>query len=141
VSKETKARSTQSPEEYGVSAETFIAFWEGSDNADEALEKIRAHGQGLGYPPMPKPIMIARAAKYRSKGVVLRRFKPTLPGPPELDVAGLNDIISKIKAGAPLPPAPQAAPRPARPARPADDSLMSDIEAVLARLKARHAAA
>jgi hypothetical protein len=114
-------RSTAKPSEeptetneYGVDLTTFVTAWESSDNPDEVYQKLVDFAKKANRQPMPKPIIIARAAKYRKNGVKLKKFKTGRPMP-KTDVASANDLINRIRAAQgdivlTASPNPQAAP-------------------------------
>jgi hypothetical protein len=68
---------------YDVTAEEFVRAWQQSSSVDEVAERLK----------MPKPIVLARASKYRQQGVKLKEVRRGNKG---LDVDTLNAIIDEL---------------------------------------------
>jgi hypothetical protein len=70
--------------QYDVSPEAFIRAWQTSQTPQEVADRLK----------MPKPIVLARASKYRREGVTLKKMKK---GPKRtLDVPALNLLIREL---------------------------------------------
>ena len=124
------------PPEYGLDARNFVLFWETAEDADEAHRAMAQFCRDGGHPPIPKPVMIARAAKYRAAGGQLRKFRPGVR-PASVGVADMNAYIAEIRrrmqgGTAPIPSAPE-------PAKPDDDKaeLRAAVREMLAKLKGK----
>lgn len=70
---------------YTISPEQFVRTWQTSKTIAEVGEKLG----------MPKPIVYARAHKYRREGVKLKKMKPERKGM-SIDVDKFNKIIEEI---------------------------------------------
>jgi hypothetical protein len=105
-SEEARQEVPQEANEYGVDLHTFVTAWESSENPDEVYQKLEDVAKVANRQPMPKPIIIARAAKYRKAGIKLKKFKTGRPMP-KADVFEANRLIDQIrtlKGEVPLPP-------------------------------------
>lgn len=83
--------------DYGVDPEIFVAVWEKCQTVDEVFEKLAEASKKLGRPPMPKPIIIARASNYRDAGVPLKKMRRT--DARTIDTEKLKGIIAQIHGG------------------------------------------
>ena len=138
----TKARAgrpkREAPPEYGLDMKSFVLLWETSEDADQAHKAMADFCRAGGHPPIPKPIMIARAAKYRAAGGKLRRFRPGIR-PASVGVADMNAYIAEIRQrmqGGQVPVPAPAAPRPAKPAVD-HDQVQAAVKEMLAKLKGK----
>lgn len=80
--------------DYGIDQWAFVACWQSSDTVDEVCVKLADLAAKAGRDPMPKPVVLARAASYRSSGIHLKMMKRE--NGRSLDVKGLNELIEKI---------------------------------------------
>lgn len=71
---------------YDITPEEFVTAWNSSKNAGEVADKLG----------MPKPLVLARASKYRKAGVKLKEMKRGSGR--RLDVEGLNRLIAELEA-------------------------------------------
>lgn len=85
MKKRTKKKVTvPEKQDYGVTAETFIAAWQTADSLEEVAD----------ITGIPKPVCSARASKYRGDGIKLKRMSRRSSR--ALDVDSLNRLIEKI---------------------------------------------
>lgn len=71
---------------YDVTPEEFIEAWQTSKDAQEVADKLK----------MPKPIVFARASKYRKQGINLKDHRSKRGR--GIDVDKLNRLIEDIEA-------------------------------------------
>ena len=118
----------------------FILIWETAEDAEQAHRMMTDFCRTGGHPPIPKPIMIARAAKYRAAGTQLRKFRPGLP-PASETAADMNAYIAEIRRQMQAGTVPTPAPVPPRPARPAvdQDQVREAVKEMLAKLQSKKA--
>lgn len=81
VATDATAVQKRSRKKYNVDGKAFVEAWQSSTSAQEAADKLG----------MPKNIVQARYALYKSRGVDLKRMDR--PSPRKLDVEGLNALI------------------------------------------------
>lgn len=94
--------------DYGVDKQFFIWAWESSDGPDEAHEKLVQYAVERNLPPMPKPVMLARASQYRSEGLELKKHRPGRKGQMAEEVKALNDYIASLRSAVESGKAPKA---------------------------------
>ena len=82
--------------DYGIPPETFAAAWQLSENLTEAHGRLAAIAKAIGRKPMPKPIMMARAARYRKQGRPLKKFPPGPRPRPRSTYDAVKELIDKI---------------------------------------------
>lgn len=113
--------------DYGVDAKTFIAVWEDPRNqtVDDMYEVLAEVAEKLGRPPMPRPIILSRAAEYRAalrkQGVELKKLKKVSPR--DLNVGELADLVKAMQATRP-----QAAPTPTSAGA---EAVLEQVESIL----------
>ena len=116
--------------EYGVDQRTIIHAWETCKTVEEVEQTLAEPSRAAGLPPMPKPIILARASGYRKQGVNLRKFKP---GRKSRQVDEMNRFIADIRAGKPVDlPKPQ---RVAAPPAVDQERVMRTVKEMLERLQ------
>jgi hypothetical protein len=81
-----RKKGTQTRTEYGISQTKFVETWESSNSPEEVAEKLE----------MPKPVVIARASKYRKAGVKLKKMGKKSRR--SIDVEALNRMIDEMRA-------------------------------------------
>jgi transposase len=72
---------------YHVTPEQFVVAWNTAGSAQEAADVLG----------MPRPIVVARAAKYREAGVKLKAMNRGRR--PKLDVDALNRLLEEVGEG------------------------------------------
>src|SRR4051812_10458400 len=85
-----KQPSAEARNDYGVTPEQFVTVWNTSGSLEEAASRLK----------MPAPVAAARASKYRSVGVNLKKM-PRKPRADGLDVEKLNRLIETLPAAPP----------------------------------------
>lgn len=114
--------------DYGIDAETFVTEWEKAESMDDIYEALKAIGEKLGRPPMPKAIILSRASEYRSAKVPLKMM-PRVSSR-SIDVKGLTDLVMKVRADKPATPPATPTPEAVPPGLTREDIVAVVVEAL-----------
>lgn len=93
-----KENQPKKRKKYDISAEDFCLLWSKCQSNDELVEEL----QKQFNVDMPKPIVMARAAGYRKKGINLKKMKRTPRN--KIDADYLNKLMAQN--GMAIPPQP-----------------------------------
>lgn len=121
--------------DYSLPAELFVSTWERLPTLDGVYEALKAHSEKAGKPVMPKRIIAARAAEYRSAGIPLK-IMPRV-SPRNIDAKAMTELVEKVRAGVPAP-APQTLAPKAVPAKPGRGLTREEVEEVVVEVLRRH---
>src|SRR4051794_7706488 len=103
AAKKQAAKNPGRKTEYSIPAGFFVRTWEQSPTLDDVFDALKAHSEKAGTPVMPKPIIVARAAEYRSAKVPLKKM-PRVSAR-NIDAEALTELVKKVRADAPPPAA------------------------------------
>jgi hypothetical protein len=88
-----KGPAVTGKKEYNISAEQFIRAWERGESVDDVFEELKGISEKNKWPVMPKPIILSRAAEYRSLKIPLKKMRR----PQSVDVQRLTELVKQLQ--------------------------------------------